>query len=61
MVFTANLLCCVRQKTSPLWSFILLLIKLKDWIRSEFLKLILLASFQVIDELLKLSGKFYVS
>ena len=51
-VFAANLLGCVRQKMSPLWSFIfiLLIVKLKGWIRAGFLKLGSLASFWVIYE-----------
>ncbi|XP_077712818.1 D-ribitol-5-phosphate cytidylyltransferase isoform X8 [Canis aureus] len=33
LVFTVNLLCCVIQKTSPPWSFVLPFVKLKVWIR----------------------------
>lgn len=56
-VFADNLLCCVRQTTLRPWSFIELFVKLKDWIRSEFLKLGWLTLFQVIHELPKIKWK----
>lgn len=60
LVFAVNLLCCVRQKMSRFWSFILPFVELKIWIRREFLNSVGWPHFRGSMSSLKLYGKFCV-